>query len=114
MIFGKTHAQRRRAEQLDAIRKIHGIKKFAWRPVKLTSGQYAWLVPYYEYYYWECQWDNQVSPPQIADLWVVTHGPHSPTFRRELTHSAANVWLPSTVAAGELASYIEWVRSDVG
>jgi len=45
MIFGSTHAQRKRRKQLDEIKKIYGAKKFAWFPIQLASGRYAWQLP---------------------------------------------------------------------
>ena len=51
MIFGKTHDEKRAAEQ-EYLKKLkkEGVKKFAWRPVTLRNGKKVWFETYYVFY----------------------------------------------------------------
>jgi hypothetical protein len=49
MVFGKTSEELYRLEQQKIIRRILGVKKFAWLPTRLWVGSYVWLSSYWEY-----------------------------------------------------------------
>lgn len=49
MIFGKTYERQRQEESEKAKKRIFGIKKFAWYPVQLRSGNFIFCDWYYEY-----------------------------------------------------------------
>ena len=55
--FGKTNEERLnlkmkgyQKEQERRKRLMNGVKKFAWFPVKIDTGEYVWLTTYYQYY----------------------------------------------------------------
>ena len=55
--FGKTNEEalvieqkKYNKEQMKLERLMNGVKKFAWLPVKIMSGEYVWLTTYYQYY----------------------------------------------------------------
>jgi hypothetical protein len=55
--FGKTHEEKRKIQMEEynkeqARRKtlMNGVKKFAWWPVQIDTGEYVWLTKYYQYY----------------------------------------------------------------
>jgi hypothetical protein len=113
MIFGKTWRHKRRERNLRAVEKIYGLRKFAWLPTQLSSGQYAWLVPYYEYSYWDCCWEYDDGGSRIADAWVVPPRPGWAPIR-ELTDSPTNVYrLPSATVA-QFDDWVHRVQNDVG
>ena len=49
MLFGKTDEQKAKAQQEELFRLGSGVKRFAFLPVKLHDGRYAWLRTYWEY-----------------------------------------------------------------
>ena len=49
MLFGKTDEQKAKAHQEELFRLGSGVKRFAFLPVKLHDGRYAWLRSYWEY-----------------------------------------------------------------
>jgi len=59
MIFGKTNEEKFKIKQNNILKKINGIKKYAWFPIILFNGQWAWLVTYYTYYD-GCQYENKI------------------------------------------------------
>lgn len=55
--FGKTNEEKRELKikefyknQEKIERLMNGVKKFAWFPVKIDTGEYVWLTKYYQYY----------------------------------------------------------------
>ena len=55
--FGKTNEEKRELkikkfykDQEKLKRLMNGVKKFAWFPVKIDTGEYVWLTTYYQYY----------------------------------------------------------------
>lgn len=106
MIFGSTHAQRKRRKQLDEIKKIYGAKKFAWFPIQLASGRYAWLVTYYEYSAWDCIWLHDSNWSVIKDAWAVPH----PAPQRYLDRSADYVHCSHQGSAEQLAEWVQTVK----
>ena len=55
--FGKTDEERLalktkayQKEQERRRRLMNGVKKFAWFPIKINTGEYVWLATYYQYY----------------------------------------------------------------
>lgn len=54
MLFGRTTAQKEQAEQ-ERLKLLyeHRTRKFAWLPVRLADGRYAWLQwVWWSYKYW--------------------------------------------------------------
>lgn len=49
MLFGKTDEQKAKAQQEELFRLGSGVKRFAFLPVRLHDGRYAWLRTYWEY-----------------------------------------------------------------
>jgi hypothetical protein len=48
--FGKTNIEKYYIRKNKIERMIHGIKKYAWFPIKIETGEYIWLTTYYKYY----------------------------------------------------------------
>lgn len=109
MIFGKTWRHKQREENLRTIKKIFGVQKFAWLPVRLSSGQYAWLTTYYKYSQWDCDWLYGASPVTVDRVWIVP----SPYVRRELTLSSDYVYKHVRTTAEQLATWVQEVQEDV-
>lgn len=112
MIFGKTWRHKRRKENLRTIKKIYGVQKFAWLPVKISSSQYVWLATYYEYSYWDCRWEYADDGSRIADAWVVPPRPGWAPIR-ELTYSPAYVYRKPSTTVAQFDDWVHRVQNDV-
>lgn len=48
MIFGLTTAQKQAKANLEIVERAIGRYRFAWWPIRITTGQTIWLQKYYE------------------------------------------------------------------
>lgn len=67
-------------------------KKFAWVPVKVTSGRWTWLTDYYEH---KSLYDESTGRPPLNSLyfvWTETSGEKMWRLLKEKTIQNRNVW----------------------
>ena len=48
--FGKTHEEALVLKQEAIRKKIYGVEKYAWYPVRIVSGEWIWFTKYFSYY----------------------------------------------------------------
>ena len=67
-------------------------ERFAWRPVKVTSGQWTWLTTYYEH---RSLYDETTGRPPLNSLyfvWTETAGERTWRVLKETAIQNRNVW----------------------
>ncbi len=67
-------------------------KKFAWRPLQVTSGRWVWLV---EYYYHQSLYDETTGRPSLNNLyftWTETASERTWRVLKETAIHNRNVW----------------------
>lgn len=68
------------------------MRKFAWLPLRVSSGRVIWLSTYYEY---KSLYDENTGRPPLNSLYFVyTETPQEKTFRllKESVKYNRNVW----------------------
>ena len=84
MIFGKTKEQTHAEKQAKINAMIDGVLQYAWLPVRLANGTWAWLEDYYAYYHGGTNEDGSLF------LWSSSPDSYRPYAANHLTKDPAH------------------------